>query len=111
MTPLQVEDTDSLYRRGEEVFRTAIESRMVHVAEDPAAARAWLGSLPIAADSRVFVAWNRTTGLSLPWREFIAYWDDFCYPSSDDIFVFPQLGSGTLAWNHYEVFEFAENAV
>jgi hypothetical protein len=47
----------------------------------------------------------------LPWETFVAHWDDFLYASSDDAFVFPQEGTGALAWNHYEVFEFIENAV
>ncbi len=111
MVPLQGEDADRLYGRGEEVFRVAVESRMLHVAKDSEVARAWLRRLPFSSDGRVFVAWDRATGLSLPWEKFIAYWDDFCYPSSDDVFVFPQAGSGVLAWNHEEVFEFAENAV
>ena len=111
MAPLRGEDTERLYRRGEEVFRSPVESRMLHVAQDPEVARAWLKRLPFAASGRVFVAWDCSTGLSLPWEAFIAYWDDFCYPSSDDVFVFPQTGSGVLAWNHEEVFEFAENAV
>ena len=111
MVSLQGEEADRLYRRGEEVFRAVVGSRIQHVAEDPDVARAWLQSLPFTSDNRVFLAWNNTTALSLPWHSFIAYWDDFCYPSSDDVFAFPEVGSGALAWNHEGVFEFAENAV
>jgi hypothetical protein len=110
LAPLRADDADRLYRRGEEVFRP-LASSVRHVAAEPEAARAWLRTLPFSLRGRVLVAWNRTLALSLPWHNFIAHWDDFCYPSSDDLFAFPEVGSGALAWNHEEIFEFVENAV
>ena len=79
--------------------------------EDSGSTRIWLRALPIPSEARVLAVWNRETAISLPWETFVVYWDDFCYPSSDDVFVFPVVGTGALAWNHYEVFEFIENVV
>lgn len=111
LVPLQCDVADRLYRRGEEVFSLAVASKVLHAADDPVATRTWLQSLPFLMQDRVFLGWSRTLGVSVPWQSFVAYWDDFCYPSSDDLFVFPEVGSGALAWNHYGVFEFLESAV
>jgi len=109
--PMQDQEANALYRRGEEVFRqTASGMQVLQASAGEDATRAWLTSLPFRADERVSVVWSPTTGISLPWHTFVRYWDDFCYPSSDDAFVFPQAGSSVLAWNHDEVFEFSENA-
>jgi hypothetical protein len=112
LAPLQGHDADRLYLRGEKIFRRHAAAPATHqVLEGPEPTRAWLKTLPIFSSAQVFVVWNRKTAISLPWQTFIAYWDDFCYPSSDDAFVFPEEGTSALAWNHYEVFEFIENAV
>jgi hypothetical protein len=111
LVPLQFDAADRLYRRGEEVFREAAGSRVRHAAEDPVATRSWLQSLPFPMRGRISLAWSRTLGVSLPWHSFVAYWDDFCYPSSDDLFGFPEVGDGALAWDHEEVFAFVENAL
>jgi hypothetical protein len=112
LTPLHAHDAEQLYRRGERLFPQGTVAAVTHQAfEDPEPTRAWLEVLPIARDGRVLIAWNRETAISLPWKTFVAYWNDFCYPSSDDAFVFPEEGMSALAWNHYEVFEFIENAV
>ena len=87
---------------GEDLFRrAAVGSNMRHVAEEPETTRTWLKTLPLPLGIRVFVVWNPTTGLSLPWENFVAYWDDFCYPSSDDLFAFPRARygcSGVESW-------------
>ena len=48
----------------------------------------------------------RQTGLDLPWEIFLEYWDDFCYPSSDDAFVVCEASAAILAWEHEELFKF-----
>ena len=58
-----------------------------------------------------FLPRSDNNSLTSPWETFVAYWDDFCHPSSDDAFVFPQDGTNALAWNHSEVFDFIQNAV
>lgn len=66
--------------------------------------------LGIAPGEQVSVVWDRKTAISLPWEAFVAYWDDFCYPSSDDVFVFPENSQRLLAWSHDAVFEFVDDA-
>lgn len=110
MVPLQPNVTDRLYNLGEELSPRSSVVLVTHEAsKDSAGTRVWLTALPIPLSTRVLVVWNRVTGLALPWQAFVRYWDDFCYPSSDDVFVFPEAGTCVLAWNHYEVFDLIEN--
>ena len=68
------------------------------------ATRQWLKQLVVLAQ-RVTISWDQETALTLPWSVFCEYWNDFCYPSSDDADVFLESGQLFLRWNHYEVFE------
>ena len=110
LIPLPVRDADQLYSRGVRLFQGNVSALTHQAFENVEGTRTWLASLPITEDGRVFIAWDRETAIALPWRTFVTYWDDFCYPSSDDAFVFPETGIGALAWNHFESFAFLENA-
>ena len=67
--------------------------------------RAWL--LRQQPDNaRVIVSWQSDLGVRTTWRIFADYWDCFCYPSSDDVAVWPQRKQWVLAYYHYELFEF-----
>jgi hypothetical protein len=46
--------------------------------------RQWLKGL-VNDSQTVTICWDQETGLTLPWIVFCDHWDDFCYPSSDDI--------------------------
>lgn len=70
----------------------------------------WLKGIRLTPQ-RVTISWDRDTALNLPWSIFCEYWDDFCYPSSDDVDVFLENGKCFLRWNHYEVFELDEDAL
>jgi hypothetical protein len=111
LVPLQPHAVGPLYRRGGEIFPEAAAALVHSALEDPEVTRVWLRALPISSSASVAVVWNSETGISLPWQMFVAYWDDFCYPSSDDAFVFPDSGTSALAWHHWETFQFIENAV
>jgi hypothetical protein len=110
MTPLNGDEVARLHQQGTKLF-LAVTSSVRYLARETEATRSWLKTLPFEGDRRILLAWSNVLGLSLPWHSFITYWSDFCYPSSDDIFIFPDVGSGALAWNHDEVFEFVGNAV
>ena len=65
----------------------------------------WLRQLPVAMSERVIVRWDTSTAVQTTWEVFTEYWDDFCYPSSDDVEVFPQSGEWLLLYHHWEQFE------
>jgi len=74
--------------------------------EPPATVRRELLALPIEPTTRIMLSWNPHTALIADWDIFTAHWDDFCYPASDDVTVWPLHGDWTLCYRHYEVFQF-----
>jgi hypothetical protein len=66
-----------------------------------------LRALPIAPDQRVIVGWDRNDAVETSWRTFFTYWDDFCYPSSDDVTIYPVNEKWTLCYHHWETFSFS----
>jgi len=64
----------------------------------------WLSKVQVNSE-RVIISWDRDTALTLPWSLFCEYWDDFCYPASDDADFFLENGQHFLRWSHYEVFQ------
>ena len=74
--------------------------------EPPGAVRRSLLELPVLPDARIIVSWDRSTALATDWDSFVSYWDDFCYPASDDVTIWSPNGDWTLCYRHYEVFQF-----
>ena len=67
----------------------------------------WLeDSLP-REEKEIILLWEPTVGILTKRELFIRKWDDFCYPSSDDIDIFPQSNNFLLRYSHFEVFEFS----
>jgi hypothetical protein len=65
----------------------------------------WLEALPTGSTREVVASWSADTALKLPWALFVRRWEDFCYPGSDDIAVFPTNREWVLAYHHEDVFE------
>ena len=70
-------------------------------------ARSWLRSVQPDMTAIVFIIWSESLAVETTWTIFTEYWDDFCYPSSDDVTVFAMTGSWRLTYHHYEQFDFA----
>lgn len=66
----------------------------------------WLRRVQPDLLARVYVSWNEELAVETSWGIFTEYWDDFCYPSSDDVTVTPVSGTWKLIYHHYEQFEF-----
>jgi hypothetical protein len=69
-----------------------------------------LRELPPAATETVLISWDARTAAVTDWELFVAHWDDFCYPASDDVTVLPAGGEWVLCYHHYEVFQFRQRA-
>jgi hypothetical protein len=54
-------------------------------------------------NENLFISWNRTTCVYTTKEIFIKYWDDFCYPSSDDITIISELTNWVYFYNHIGV--------
>lgn len=51
----------------------------------------------------VIITWNRTTTLKTSKELFLKYWDDFCYPSSDDVTIISEETNWVMFYNHIGV--------
>jgi hypothetical protein len=77
---------------------------VTHAADEEV--RSWLRSLPVDAESLVRVDWARDgVGVEVPFSVFVQHFDDFWYPSSDDVVVmFPD--GAVLFLDHEERFSY-----
>jgi hypothetical protein len=71
---------------------------------DEAVVREALRGLPVHADEEVGASWRERDMVVMPWRVFTEYWPAFCYPSSDDVAVWPASEGWVLAYHHAEFF-------
>lgn len=54
----------------------------------------------------IVISWSPTMAvITLP-KVFIKYWDDFCYPSSDDVSIWPESEEWVLHYTHSNLFWF-----
>lgn len=63
---------------------------------------AWLADRQPISNLEIVVSWDQECAVVTDWELFVRYWDDFCYPSSDDVMVFPVHESWVLDYRHYE---------
>ena len=75
-------------------------------ASDSVDVRLWLRSVQPDSQVVVYVSWNRDLAVETSWHILTEYWDDFCYPSSDDVTVVSTSGTWQLVYHHYEQFDF-----
>jgi hypothetical protein len=68
--------------------------------------RIWLRARHDGLDDLVTISWAPDCALRTSWRIFTEHWSDFCYPSSDDVAVWPDAADWVLFYHHDERFEF-----
>ena len=59
----------------------------------------------VNCDQNVYVSWDPGYAVKCRLDVFCNYWDDFCYPSSDDVVVWPASETWVLMYRHYETFQ------
>ena len=62
-------------------------------------------------DSKVIVSWQPDTAVLTNTGLFIRNWDEFCYPASDDVTIYPEDESWVLHYWHEEEFCYARKIV
>jgi len=75
----------------------------------PDVVQARLRGLPPLPSDEILVSWNPEAAVACTWDVFVRYWDDFCYPSSDDVTVWPLHERWSLCYRHYEIFQFSSS--
>ena len=78
----------------------------LQTSDDYEAVRDWLRAKEILPETRVAISWDKANCVITSWRVFCKYWDDFCYPSSDDILVWSSPEDWFLYYCHHEIFEY-----
>ncbi|MDQ3820276.1 MAG: DUF2947 domain-containing protein [Acidobacteriota bacterium] len=73
--------------------------------------RDWLLTQFSGRDREIIVSWDQATAVLTRWDVFCDYWDDFCYPASDDVTVFPPSIQWVLFYQHGERFIFGERSL
>src|SRR3954447_16198703 len=68
--------------------------------------RSWLGKYLPRGDEPTLVSWDRTDAVETDSALFRDYWDDFCYPASDDVAIIPPSEECILFYWHDDVFFF-----
>ncbi len=66
----------------------------------------WLTQQNPLSDTDVVLSWDSTTAIKMSWKLFVEYWQEFCYPVSDDLVVLPALENWVLLYHHEEEFHF-----
>jgi hypothetical protein len=62
--------------------------------------RTWLEARHGSLSDSVTIAWSPQCALRTSWQIFTEYWSDFCYPSSDDVTVWPDSERWVLFYHH-----------
>jgi len=68
----------------------------------------WLFTCSSDSNQTVIVSWDNNLAALVKWKVFCEFWDDFCYPSSDDVAIFPLSEEWMLFYSHSECFDFGK---
>ncbi|GHU20146.1 hypothetical protein FACS189475_08550 [Betaproteobacteria bacterium] len=71
----------------------------------------WLTQQQPMSETEVVLSWDPTVALKTSWGIFVEYWQEFCYPASDDLVVFPLTNNWVLLYHHEEEFHFGRRKV
>lgn len=75
--------------------------------ETPAQVRQYLSGLGIAEWENVYLVWvANQIGVQMAFGDFVQYYDDIWYPSSDDIWISSENLSWFLNFDHEEIITF-----
>lgn len=77
-------------------------------ATDHGAVKRWLSERVFSCE--IIVSWQPDLAVLTNTDLFIKYWSEFCYPSSDDVSVWPLDKTWVLHYWHEEVFWYGKSA-
>jgi len=95
-------------RKGSSTHFIVESTQEIDATQEHEVVQAQLALLLPQEEQKVVVMWDRTVAVTLSWSVFSEYWDDFCYPASDDVFIWPQSQDWFLLYYHEERFLFGQ---
>lgn len=54
--------------------------------------------------SKIFISWSEEIAIITDSQLFLDYWDDFCYPSSDDVSIWTENENFIINYSHSDIF-------
>jgi hypothetical protein len=111
--PLRAEKAEEIWRLSLESLSRdfAINSQLYRDSEKAPATgdvHAWLARHVPPERPPIVVSWSAADAVLTDAELFIRRWDDFCYPASDDVSVFPLDAAWVLHYHHEEEFLYAQ---
>lgn len=88
-------------------FRTIDKVRILDGKEKEI--KKWLYQRGFSSDKLVFLSWQPTEAMIVPWKLLVEYFDSFYYRSSDDLTVIDQSFSWALLFHHESEIYFGTN--
>jgi hypothetical protein len=82
------------------------EIQKLNNAHESTITRQWLSERIPTENTKIIVSWDKENCVIVHSEVFCEYWDDFCYPSSDDVVIFPLRGKWVLYYFHEDQFQF-----
>jgi hypothetical protein len=70
----------------------------------------WLRECQPDLSVHVVISWDQDTAIRTTWEVFTAHWDDFCYPSSDDVVVWSESDTWAILYHHEHEFQFGKRS-
>lgn len=117
MHPVSSNEAEALHIRsvsflGKDGLRPALQSNQIDTDElGVEEGGTWLRQQQPYLDEVVVLSWDSENALRTSWGVFTAYWQEFCYPASDDLVVFPESEAWVLLYHHEQEFHFGRRAV
>ena len=71
--------------------------------------KSWLLKRGVTKNREVYLSWDSKTAMIVPFYLLAEYFDDFAYPSSDDLIVFDESLNWALIFFHYGDIHFGSN--
>ena len=90
-----------------EYFRNIDKARILEN-NDPEIKK-WLYQRGLPFDKPVFLSWQPTEAMIVPWKIFIKYYDNFYFSVSDDLTIFDQSLTWALLFYHEDEIYFGTN--
>ena len=112
--PFSVQKAQAIFQYINEVITPSITATKKDIKADhdnPSQTKKALAALfPSLEETEIILSYGNDEAIFTSLGTFCEYWDDFCYPGSDDIVIFPLNEQWTLAYNHHEVFQITYKA-
>jgi hypothetical protein len=86
----------------EPLFGGIVQTRAESEGDNFLRVQRWLLTEIPDAPREVVLSWDSRRAAVVAWGTFCRFWDDFCYPGSDDVAIFPQNEEWALLYHREE---------